>query len=141
MNINYSLDTIEHAAEQLLRAKKDVIVFCFDAEMGAGKTTFIKALASAIGANKETFSSPTFGIVNEYKTENKLLFHYDFYRLQTAEELFNIGFEDYLNTPNAIHFIEWPGVAYPFLKNYLLINFKIESNNERTLIIEDKIVE
>ena len=88
---------------------------CFYGEMGAGKTTLIKALVKKIG-NIETVNSPTFGIVNEYqhKSGEVLGFHFDFYRLNDETEALDLGFEDYLNQ-NVWVFIEWPEKISSFL--------------------------
>lgn len=88
---------------------------CFYGEMGAGKTTLIKALVKKIG-NIETVNSPTFGIVNEYQSKNgeTLGFHFDFYRLNDETEALDLGFEDYLNQ-NVWVFIEWPEKISSFL--------------------------
>jgi len=88
---------------------------CFYGEMGAGKTTLIKALVKKIG-NIETVNSPTFGIVNEYQYKNgeTLGFHFDFYRLNDETEALDLGFEDYLNQ-NVWVFIEWPEKISSFL--------------------------
>ena len=88
---------------------------CFYGEMGAGKTTLIKALVKKIG-NIETVNSPTFGIVNEYQHKNGevLGFHFDFYRLNDETEALDLGFEDYLNQ-NVWIFIEWPEKISSFL--------------------------
>ena len=88
---------------------------CFYGEMGAGKTTLIKALVKKIG-NIETVNSPTFGIVNEYQHKNGevLGFHFDFYRLNDETEALDLGFEDYLNQ-NVWVFIEWPEKISSFL--------------------------
>ena len=88
---------------------------CFYGEMGAGKTTWIKALVKKIG-NIETVNSPTFGIVNEYQHKNGevLGFHFDFYRLNDETEALDLGFDDYLNQ-NVWVFIEWPEKISSFL--------------------------
>ncbi len=81
---------------------------CFYGEMGAGKTTLIKALVTLLGST-DSANSPTFGIVNEYeKHDNSLLgYHFDFYRIDDESEILDLGFDDYLNK-NCWVFIEWP---------------------------------
>lgn len=81
-------------------------VFCFYGEMGAGKTTFIQALLKSMGAGDEV-SSPTFSIVNEYPVAGDVIYHFDFYRLNTLQDALNIGVEEYLES-GAICLIEWP---------------------------------
>lgn len=115
------------AAIKLLEFAKDQHVFLFDAPMGLGKTTFIKSICSYLGVI-DTMSSPTYSIVNEYHTESKLkVFHFDLYRLKSVEELFELGFDEYLSSANYL-FIEWPKLAESFLESYLRIIIKIENN-------------
>jgi tRNA threonylcarbamoyladenosine biosynthesis protein TsaE len=100
----------------------------FDAPMGAGKTTFIKSLCVELDVS-DSMSSPTYSIVNEYHTNLKLkVFHFDLYRLTSSEELFELGFDDYLESGNYV-FIEWPEMAMPFLDTYVRINIQLENNN------------
>lgn len=123
-------DTKTHpeAAKQLLEFAGKERVFLFDAPMGAGKTTFIKSLSTFLGVI-DTMSSPTYSIVNEYRTKNnEKVFHFDLYRVKDSSELLDIGFEDYLDN-NAYTFIEWPELAMPFLTSYLRIIINIEGNN------------
>lgn len=118
----------QEAAKQLLNFAKEQRVFLFDAPMGAGKTTFIKSLCQVLNVT-DNMSSPTYSIVNEYHTNTKLkLYHFDLYRLKSSEELFEIGFEDYVESGNYL-FIEWPELAMPFLDSYLRIIINTENNN------------
>ena len=118
----------KEAAKQLMNFAKEHRVFLFDAPMGAGKTTFIKSLCQFLNVT-DTMSSPTYSIVNEYYTNSKLkLYHFDLYRLKSSEELFELGFEDYIESGNYL-FIEWPELAMPFLDSYLRIIITIENNN------------
>lgn len=121
-----SLENHLNAAQQLLNFAGKQTVFLFDAPMGNGKTTFIKSLCKCLGVTN-AMSSPTYSIVNEYQTPTHKVFHFDLYRLNKAEELYDIGFEDYLNDVNPI-FIEWPAFAMPFLQSYIKININIEEN-------------
>ena len=118
----------QEAATQLIHFAKEQRIFLFEAPMGAGKTTFIKSLCEFLNVN-DTMSSPTYSIVNEYYTNSKSkLYHFDLYRLKSSEELFEIGFKDYIESGNYV-FIEWPDLALPFLDSYLRIIIKIENNN------------
>ena len=118
----------KEAAKQLISFVKEQCVFLFDAPMGAGKTTFIKSLCQYLNVT-DTMSSPTYSIVNEYNTNSKTkLYHFDLYRIKSSEELFEIGFEDYLLSGHYL-FIEWPELALPFLDSYVKISIKIENNN------------
>jgi tRNA threonylcarbamoyladenosine biosynthesis protein TsaE len=116
------------AAIKLIEFAKDQRAFLFDAPMGLGKTTFIKSICIYLGVI-DTMSSPTYSIVNEYHTQSKLkVFHFDLYRLKSVEELFELGFDEYLSSGNYL-FIEWPKLAESFLESYLRIIIKIENNN------------
>lgn len=95
------------AANQMLREHPSARIFAFYGEMGAGKTTFIKAICRVIGVT-DVVLSPTFSIINEYKTEaGESLFHFDFYRINKISEVYDLGYEDYLYS-GSYCFIEWP---------------------------------
>lgn len=95
------------AAQALLNAYPDARVFAFYGQMGAGKTTFIKAVCKELGV-PDIVQSPTFALINEYLTsEGRSVFHFDFYRIKKAEEAFDIGYEDYIYSGNYC-LIEWP---------------------------------
>lgn len=106
MEITFSLEEIDAAAQQLLDSNiKNIILF--HGSMGAGKTTFIKALARRLGV-KDMTGSPTFSLVNEYETEDgKILYHFDLYRLNSEEEAYDMGIDEYFYSGN-LCFIEWP---------------------------------
>lgn len=108
MNIQItSLDKIHNAAKQFIPAMGDNTVFAFYGKMGAGKTTFIKAVCEELGVT-DVINSPTFAIVNEYRSESgELIYHFDFYRINKVEEAFDFGYEDYFYS-GALCFIEWP---------------------------------
>jgi len=119
MEIIFHIDTISNAAKEFLAATSSYSVFAFNAEMGVGKTTFIKALCKELGVI-DTVASPTFAIINEYKTDtNKLLYHFDLYRLNTIQDLQNIGAEEYFYSGNMC-FIEWPDLAHTILPPHTL---------------------
>ena len=101
-----SLNAINKVARQILDYCGEHTVFAFYGEMGVGKTTFIKALCEELGVNDFT-SSPSFSIVNEYAAKDgKCVYHFDFYRLNSPEEIFDIGYEEYIDSGNKC-FIEW----------------------------------
>jgi len=135
LNIDITeLHSLSEAAKMLIGFAKDRRMFLFNAEMGAGKTTFIKFICKALGST-ESLSSPTYSIVNEYQSNSNLkIFHFDLYRLKSTEELFELGFEDYL-VGNHYMFIEWPELAMPFLDSYVSIIIHFE-NNKRYLRAE-----
>lgn len=102
------------AARQFVGAMDGRRVFAFYGPMGAGKTTFIKAICEAMGV-KDVINSPTFAIVNEYQDgEGRPVYHFDFYRLKKAAEAYDIGFEDYVYSGN-VCFMEWPEIIEPLL--------------------------
>lgn len=115
------------AAQQLIEFAGKERVFLFTAPMGSGKTTFIKALCRCLGVS-DAMSSPTYSIVNEYHAGIEKVFHFDLYRLRSPEELFELGFEEYLFSGNYV-FIEWPEAAMPFLNTHLTIIIQVEGNN------------
>ena len=104
-----SLDAIDSVARQFVDLMDDYTVFAFNGERGAGKTTFINALSRVLGVDEDPTSSPSFAIINEYRssTTAELIYHFDLYRLENLEEAFDIGVEDYLDS-GAICFLEWP---------------------------------
>ena len=103
-----SLDNIHEAAKQFIAAMEDNTVFAFYGKMGAGKTTFIKAICEELGVT-DVINSPTFAIVNEYRSDEtgELIYHFDFYRIQKLDEVYDMGYEDYFYS-GALCFIEWP---------------------------------
>ncbi len=110
MDLNFTLENINIAAEELLAATAGKKVFTFQGDMGAGKTTFIHALCDALRV-KDVVSSPTFSIINEYETEQgNTVYHMDLYRIKSEQEALNAGVEDCLYSGNTC-FVEWPEKA------------------------------
>lgn len=116
------------AAIDSLRGKHNV--FAFRGDLGAGKTTLIKALCKKFGV-KDEMSSPSFAIVNEYDSEEVgQIYHFDLYRLKTPEELLDIGWEDYLYTDSML-FVEWPDKGGTFLPDdTVYIDIKVDEESE-----------
>jgi len=107
MKIN-NLSEINQVAKEFISQMDDRTVFAFHGNMGAGKTTFIKAICEELGV-EDVINSPTFAIINEYRssTTAELIYHFDFYRINKISEAENIGTEDYFYS-GALCFIEWP---------------------------------
>ena len=103
-----SLDNIREAAKPFIAAMEDNTVFAFYGKMGAGKTTFIKAICEELGVT-DVINSPTFAIVNEHRSDEtgELIYHFDFYRIKKLDEVYDMGYEDYFYS-GALCFIEWP---------------------------------
>lgn len=110
-----SLEQIHEAARQFVEAMGDNTVFAFYGKMGAGKTTFIKAVCEELGVS-DAIASPTFAIVNEYRSDQggELIYHFDFYRIKKLEEVYDLGYEDYFYS-GALCFIEWPELVEELL--------------------------
>ena len=104
----FDLDSIDDAAGKLITSFPGARIFAFYGEMGAGKTTFIKAVCRQFGVD-QFVTSPTFALVNEYSNNEggRSFFHFDFFRIETVEEVLDMGYEDYFYS-NGICFIEWP---------------------------------
>ena len=108
--ISIKINDIEHiheAAREFIEHIGDCRVFAFYGKMGAGKTTFVKAICEELGV-EDVITSPTFAIINEYtQPDDSPLFHFDFYRIKKLEEVYDMGYEDYFYS-GALCFIEWP---------------------------------
>jgi tRNA threonylcarbamoyladenosine biosynthesis protein TsaE len=124
-----SLDTIRDSAHQFVEAMGDNTVFAFYGKMGAGKTTFIKAICEELGVN-DVITSPTFAIVNEYRSDiaDELIYHFDFYRIKKLSEVYDMGYEDYFFS-GAICFIEWPELIEELLPGDA-VKVKIEEQED-----------
>jgi tRNA threonylcarbamoyladenosine biosynthesis protein TsaE len=123
-------------AKDIVAEIKQPCIILFKAEMGGGKTTLIKEICSQLGV-LETMSSPTFSVVNEYHTaENKIIYHFDLYRLKSIDECFDIGMEEYLYSGNYC-FIEWPEIVMPLLaEKYYTLTIKKEKDNTRSIVFQ-----
>ncbi len=126
------LEQLAIEIKPLILASKNIL---FYGEMGAGKTSFIKVLCKVLGYNDDV-SSPTYSIVNEYSNDTTLIYHFDLFRLETSDEILDIGFEDYLDR-NAICLIEWPQKAEQFIESGLKIEIeKIDLNSRKFSIFK-----
>jgi tRNA threonylcarbamoyladenosine biosynthesis protein TsaE len=131
-----NLNQIDSAAADFLALTKKHRLIAFYGEMGAGKTTFIKALCKQLGV-ADIINSPTFSIVNEYGIENseEKVFHFDFYRLKKAEEAYDFGVEDYFFSGNYC-LMEWPEIVEEILpQNCLKVQIKELEDQKREIHI------
>jgi tRNA threonylcarbamoyladenosine biosynthesis protein TsaE len=134
-----SLELLNQTARQLVADIGKQTIWCFEGEMGAGKTTFIKEICKVLGVEEE-ITSPTFSLVNEYKTTSgKTIYHFDFYRIRSIEEVYDIGYEDYFYSNN-ICLIEWPSKVEELLEGEDLVTITIikESEESRSISVEFK---
>ena len=133
-----SLSEIDAAAEEFLRRTSGRNLIAFHASMGAGKTTFITSLCRCLGVRADAVSSPTFAIVNEYRTASgEPVFHFDFYRITKLEEALDVGLYDYLDS-GALCLMEWPENIGPLLPEETLeVRIDVGPDGSRTLAWED----
>lgn len=135
MEITFSLEEIDDVAKKILSGEiKNIILF--HAAMGVGKTTLIKAIAKQLGVKNMT-SSPTFSLVNEYETENgNILYHFDLYRLNTEEEAYDMGIDEYFYSGN-LCLIEWPEKTPNLIPlDHTTITLKQLADGRRHLIVK-----
>ena len=130
-----NLATIRDAAKEFIAAMDDRTVFAFHGKMGAGKTTFIEAVCEELGV-EDVINSPTFAIINEYRSEKtgELIYHFDFYRINKLSEAEDIGTEDYFFS-GALCFIEWPEKIEELLPGDV-VEVNIPENADGTRTVE-----
>ena len=129
-------ENIREAAIQFISMIDDNTIFAFKGNMGAGKTTFIKSVCEELGV-KDVINSPTFSIINEYRSETtgELIYHFDFYRVNKINEAYDIGTEDYFDS-GALCFIEWPEKIQELLpENTVFIDIEEQPDSSRLLTI------
>ena len=128
-----SLSDLNIVADKFLHLMKGKNIFAFFGSMGVGKTTFIKALCNELGV-VEIVTSPTFALVNEYQTGlGKLIYHFDFYRIEKVEEVYDFGYEEYFYSDNYC-FIEWPEkVAEILPENVVYVHIVENEDGSRTI--------
>ena len=113
--MNYELKDIDAAARAFVDDMAGRRLFAFYGPMGAGKTTFIRAVCEALGTT-DVVTSPTFAIINEYNTHSgRPIYHFDFYRIRRLAEVYDIGYEDYFYGSDGICLMEWPELVEPLL--------------------------
>lgn len=133
-----TLETLPEAAREFLSMLDDRTVIAFRGPMGAGKTTFIAELCRQLGV-EEPVSSPSFAIINEYRSEEtaELIYHFDFYRLEKPGEAEDIGAPDYFDS-GALCLIEWPEWVDSLLPgDTRFIDVRVNADGSRTLLVED----
>jgi tRNA threonylcarbamoyladenosine biosynthesis protein TsaE len=139
-----SIQDIEHireAAREFIQQMGDAHVFAFYGKMGAGKTTFVKAICEELGV-KDVITSPTFAIINEYEAsstgqyEGIPIYHFDFYRIKKLEEVYDMGYEDYFYA-DALCFIEWPELIEDILPEDA-VKVSIEEQPDGTRLVMTK---
>ena len=130
------LSQLQKTAEALLKNFPGDRVFAFYGAMGAGKTTFIKAICKELGS-ADYVTSPTFALINEYSTsDGSVIYHFDFYRIKKLEEAFDLGFEDYIYSGNYC-FIEWPEMIESLLLKGI-VEVRIQETEKNRRLIEAK---
>lgn len=135
-----STDDLDRAAREFVSLMGDNTVFAFYGAMGAGKTTFITALCRALGVSDDAMGSPSFAIINEYRSDTtaELIYHFDMYRLKNLDEAFDIGIEDYLFC-GAVCFIEWPERIEDILPDdTVTVHITVNDDDSRTLTIDSR---
>lgn len=126
------LNGLSTAAEAVLNFVGEDRVIIFEGEMGAGKTTLIKAICAAAGIT-DVVSSPTFSIVNEYASPEGPVYHFDFYRIKNIREAYDIGYEEYFYSGFTC-LIEWPELVAEILpERYIRVQLQIDSPDQRSL--------
>jgi tRNA threonylcarbamoyladenosine biosynthesis protein TsaE len=132
----HSLDKIHETASQFISQIGEQTVFAVNGKMGAGKTTFIKAVCEEMGV-KEIVNSPTFSIVNEYAADGgRIIYHFDCYRISKIEEALEIGIEEYLYSGN-LCFIEWSENIAPLLPDsYTIVEIIENEKGQREITIK-----
>lgn len=130
-----SLDRIDDAAQQFVAQIGLRRVFAFYGSMGAGKTTFIKAVCKQLGVS-DAVTSPTFAIVNEYASDMGPVYHFDFYRIKNLAEVMDIGFEDYVYSGN-LCLMEWPELIEELLpENTIKVNISVAEDGVRAVTMD-----
>lgn len=136
----HTLEDLPEAAGIFLESVGKIPLIAFSGEMGTGKTTFIQALCKALGVSQDV-NSPTFSLVNEYFTDSgESVFHFDLYRIEDPDELFDLGYEEYFYSGKRC-FIEWPEKASHLIPDEaLLVRIEVEEDGSRQLRFEQPVV-
>jgi tRNA threonylcarbamoyladenosine biosynthesis protein TsaE len=132
--MEYDIADIDKAAEYVIASAKAKTLL-FNAPMGSGKTTLIAAICKKLGV-VDPITSPTYSIVNEYEGLNNIIYHFDLYRLQSIDELYDIGAEEYLYS-DALKLIEWPELAMPMISDYQAVEIIQITGRKREIRVSD----
>ncbi|WP_396161832.1 tRNA (adenosine(37)-N6)-threonylcarbamoyltransferase complex ATPase subunit type 1 TsaE [Flavobacterium sp.] len=137
MTIQFSLEEINTVAKKILATPSLKKVITFHAQMGAGKTTFIKELVKELGVDDNS-SSPTFSLVNEYRTRSgEVVYHFDLYRLNSEEEGYDMGLDEYFYSEEWC-FIEWPEKTPNLIPiDHAHISIKVLADGRRELVLKN----
>ena len=129
-----SLDNIRAAAREFIKNMGNSHVFAFYGKMGAGKTTFIKAICEELGV-EDVITSPTFAIVNDYTAgDGRHIYHFDFYRIKKLDEVYDMGYEDYFDS-DSLCFLEWPELIEELLPSDA-VKVTITQQDDGTRVVE-----
>ena len=132
-----SLEALPAAAKEFVELMGDNTVFAFYGDMGAGKTTFINELCRALGVDTDDTASPTFALINEYRSDTtaELIYHFDFYRIEDLDEALELGIEDYFDS-GAVCLIEWPErIAAALPADTVSVSIRVNDDDSRTMEI------
>ena len=130
-----SIESLPQAAKEFAALMGDETVYAFRGEMGAGKTTFIRELCRALGVEDDLANSPSFSIINEYRSDKtaELIYHFDLYRLESVDDALEIGVEDYFDS-GALCLLEWPERIEPLLPDdTVTVNVNVNPATSRTM--------
>ena len=131
-------EALPQAAQEFASLMGDETVYAFYGEMGAGKTTFIRELCRALGVEEDLANSPSFSIINDYRSDTtaELIYHFDLYRLESVDEALEIGVEDYFDS-GALCLLEWPERIEPLLPDDTVkVSISVNPDDSRTLTID-----
>ena len=131
-------EALPQATQEFASLMGDETVYAFYGEMGAGKTTFIRELCRALGVEEDLANSPSFSIINEYRSDTtaELIYHFDLYRLESVDEALEIGVEDYFDS-GALCLLEWPERIEPLLPDDTVkVSISVNPDDSRTLTID-----
>ena len=130
-----NLEALPQAAHKFVELMDDFTVFAFYGQMGAGKTTFINALSRQLGVEEDMANSPSFSIINEYRSDTtaELIYHFDLYRLESLDEAMDIGVEDYFDS-GALCLLEWPERIEEMLPDDTVkVEIRVNADDSRTI--------